>query len=137
MGILAIASTILSLVSPLLPSIIKLVQGAHPVPPDAAPAVKADLNNLKASGANALASVLVNQFATAGSLPVSAADPSVQAMLAGAIEQAYQAMKAQGQFLPRAEDGTPRPTMDPQAHVSASDGFPVPSGKWNVVLERL
>lgn len=130
MGILAIASTVFSLLSPLLPSIIKLVQGAHPVPPDAPPAVKTDLNNLKASGANALASVLVNQFATAGNLPVSASDPSVQAMLAGAIEQAYQGMKAAGNL------GAATPAMFGPVGVIQPLNLPS-TGKYTITVERL
>lgn len=132
MGILAIASTILGLVAPYVPSIVKLVQGAHPVPPDAPAAVKADINNLKASGANQLLSVLVNQFATAGSLPANASDPSVQAMLAGAIEQAYQGMKAKGELGPA--DVTPAAPVG----VGVIQPLNLPDGsKWTVTLVRL
>jgi hypothetical protein len=94
---LSIGSLVVSQLGPLvIPKIISLFQQAHPAPADATPAVKADLNSLKASGALKMLTVLADQLATAGKLGVSATDPAVQSELKGAIEATYQTMKAAG-----------------------------------------
>lgn len=95
-AIIPIASLVVPLIFQYLPGIIEMFHKAHPIPADASPAVKADLNALKAAGVNQVAGVLVNQVAAAGKIPVSASDPGVVAAVAGAVEQAYQTWKAAG-----------------------------------------
>ncbi len=95
-AIIPIATLVIPLIAQLIPQIVALFQKAHPVPPDATPAVKADLNTLKASGALATAMAIVQQLATSGKLPVSATDAGLISAVAGAIEQGYQQMKANG-----------------------------------------
>ena len=95
-AIIPIATLVIPLIAQYLPVFIAMFHKAHPIPPDASPAVKADLNALKAAGVNQSAAVLVDQMATAGKIPVSANDPAVIAAIAGAVEQAYQAWKAAG-----------------------------------------
>lgn len=93
---LSIASAVVPLITPFLPSIVQLFQQAHPIPAGADEAVKKSTNDLKAEGANNTAAVLVTQLARAGSIPASADDPTVRALIAGAVESTYQSMKAQG-----------------------------------------
>ncbi len=91
-----IATLVVPLIAQLIPQIVQLFQKAHPIPPDATTAVKADVNALKASGALATAMAIVQQLATAGKIPVSGTDPGLISAVAGAIEQEYQGMKADG-----------------------------------------
>jgi hypothetical protein len=93
-AIIPIAGLVIPLVAQFLPQIIQLFQHAHPIPVDATPTVKADLNALKAAGALQTAMGLVGQIATSGKIPVSASDPSVIAAVSGALEALYQTMKA-------------------------------------------
>ena len=97
-ALVPLVSLVIPLVSQFLPSIVQLFQHAHPIPADAPPAVKADLNTLKATGALQAATVLVNQLAASGKIPANTSDPTVLAGLAGAIEQTYQQLKLDGKL---------------------------------------
>lgn len=137
--IISTASTVVSLLSPFLPTIVQLLQGAHPVPPNAPPEIKSDLNILKATGANQVASVLVNQLAAAGGVPANSSDPAVQAMLAGAIEQTYQAMKARGEFIAPPPPQPPPAIPDPVTNTRLWNGYPFNFpylGKFSLTIER-
>ena len=135
---LSIGSLVVDKVGPLvIQQIINLFQKAHPVPSDATPAVKADLNNLKSSGALQMLTVLANQLGTSGQLQgVTATDPAVQSELKGAIEVMYQVMKSTGVLAASTPDplgalapGSVAPPNASGSPIPASQGAPAAAPK--------
>lgn len=126
--IIPLVSTAISIIGPQIPSIVQFVEGLF----GHSSQTGSQDGAAKASTAVSLLMTALQQFANAGKIPSApVVDPSLPAALAGAVQQVFGTLKAQGLL-----NGAPADA--PAAPLTASQPFNFPFlGKWEITAVRL